>query len=41
MCQSEGKVIGNMPRRGMQKLYNEGKVASCFNEICIIFLVYI
>lgn len=38
MCRSERKVIG-MPRGGMQKLCNEGKVASCFNEICIISLV--
>lgn len=38
MCRSERKVIG-MPRGGMQKLCNEGKVASCFNEIRIIFLV--
>lgn len=37
MCRSERKVIG-MLRRGMQKLCNEGKVASCFNEIRIIYL---
>lgn len=40
MCRNERKVIG-MPGDGMQKLCNEGKVASCFNEIRIISLAYI
>lgn len=35
----ERKVIGAL-RGGMQKLCNEGEVASCFNEMRIISLAY-
>jgi len=40
MCQNKRKLIG-IPTRGMQKLCNEGKVASCFNKMRIISLANI